>query len=160
MVPVSSVKDFHSKHGLNIYLGQYWFSLQAILGIYGGWNPLRLPCCFLVGYNSRTAMERGMKTQPTRALSLTTFNMLHDINSWMDALFLTALLSISDTHLLPGSFVTIAVHPLWRQPHSTPSTSLWLLPPTDWESVTTAPEDRDSCRICVPIINDQWQEVG
>lgn len=57
-------------------------------------------------------MERGMKTQPTRALSLTTFNMLHDINSWMDALFLTALLSISDTHLLPGSFVTIAVHPL------------------------------------------------
>lgn len=58
--------------------------------------PLLLPCCLLVGYHSKTEMEleRRMKTQPTRALRLTTFSMLHDINSCMAALFPTGHLSI------------------------------------------------------------------
>lgn len=59
---------------------------------------------------------------------------------------------------LPGSFVTIAVHPLWRQPHSSLSSSLWLLPPTVWGSVIAASEDRESYGLL--FLHYQWPVTG
>lgn len=104
-------------------------------------------------------MEKNIETQLAWALNLFSFHRLHNINSrvyFQQSTFPPFLLWWARS--LPGSFVTIAVHPLWRQPHSSLSSSLGLLPPTVWGSVIAASEDRESYGLL--FLHYQWPVTG